>query len=38
MQERVNNCVTDDDAMKFVQESEEIIKNKKSDIIWLVYH
>ena len=39
MQEKINNFVTNkEDAVKFVQEYEEIFKNKKSDIIWLVYH
>ena len=38
IQEKVNNCARVEDAVKVVQEFEEIIKNKKSDIMWLVYH
>ena len=38
MQEKVNNAITREDAEKVVQEFEQIIKNKKSDIIWLTYH
>ena len=34
----VNNCATDEDAVKVIQELEDIIKNKRSDIIWLDYH
>ena len=33
MQEKVNNVTPGEDADKVVQEFEEIIKNKKSDII-----
>ena len=38
MQEKVNNVITSEDAAKIVQEFEQIIKNKKNDIIWLTYH
>ena len=39
MQEKVNNCTTnEEDAVKVVQDLEEMTKNKKSDIIWLAYH
>ena len=40
MQEKVDNCCTanEEDAVKVIQEFEEIIKNKKSDIIWLAYY
>ena len=39
MQEKVNNCtVNKEDAVKVIQEFEDIIKNKKSDIIWLAYY
>ena len=31
MQEKVNNCVTEESAVKVVQEFEETIKNKKND-------
>ena len=38
MQEKVNNCTSNGkDAAKVIQEFEEIIKNKKSNIIWLAY-
>ena len=39
MQEKVNNCTaTEEDAVKAIQEFEEIIKNTKIDIIWLAYY
>ena len=38
MLEKVNNITTSEDAAKLVQEFEQIIKKKKSDIIWLTYH
>ena len=39
MQEKVNNCTANkEDPVKAIQEFEEIIKNKKSDIIWLAYY
>ena len=38
MQERVNECITNEDAVKAVQEFEQIIQNKKSDIVWLAYY
>ena len=38
MQEKFNNVTTNEDAAKVVQEFEQIIKNKKSEIIWLNYH
>ena len=34
---KVKNVTTSEDAAKVVQEFEQIIKNKKSDIIWLTY-
>ena len=37
MLEKVSN-VTSEDAAKVVQEFKQIIKNKKSDIIWLTYY
>ena len=30
MQEKVNNCTTNEDAVKLIQEFEEILKNKKA--------
>ena len=38
MQEKVKNVTSSDDAPNVVQEFEQIIKNKKSDIKWLIYH
>ena len=38
MQERVNKCITNEDAVKVVQEFEQIIQNKKSNIVWLAYY
>ena len=38
MQEKVNGCTTNKDAVKAIQEFEQIIKNRKSDIIWLGYY
>ena len=33
------NCAeSEEDAAKVIHEFEEIIKNKKSDIVWLAYH
>ena len=33
------NCSeNDEDSTKVIHEFEEIIKNKKSDIVWLAYH
>ena len=38
MQDKVNGCVTNEDAAKAIQELEKIIQNKKSDIVWLAYY
>ena len=36
IQQMVENCTaSEEDATKVIQEFEEIIRNKKSDIIWL---
>ena len=37
MQDKVNGCITNEDAIKVIQEFEQIIQNKKSDIVWLAY-
>ena len=29
---------SEEDAAKVIHEFEEIIRNKKSDIVWLAYH
>ena len=38
MQEKVNGCKTNEDAVNAIQEFEQIIQNKKSDIVWLAYY
>ena len=38
MQEKVSYVTTSEDPAKVVQEFWQIIKNKKSNIIWLTYH
>ena len=38
-EEMANNCMkSEEDAAKVIHEFEEIIKNKKSDIVWLAYY
>ena len=36
MQDKVNGCISNDDAIKVIQDLQQIIQNKKSDIVWLV--
>ena len=38
MQDKVYGCITNEDAAKAIQEFEQIIQNKKNDIIWLAYY
>ena len=38
MQDKVNGCKTIEDAVKAIQIFEQIIQNKKSDIVWLAYY
>ena len=39
MEEITNNCAeSQEDVAKVIHEFEEIIKNKKSDIVWLAYY
>ena len=39
IEEMRKNCTeSEEDAAKVIHEFEEIIKNKKSDIVWLAYH
>ena len=33
MQDKVNGCITNEDAVKAIQEFEQIIQNKKRDIV-----
>ena len=38
-QEKTNRCTAnEEDAVKDIQEFEEIIKNNKSDTVWLAYY
>ena len=37
-QEKVNGWKTNEDAVKGIQKFEQIIQNKKSDIMWLAYY
>ena len=38
MQVKVNGCITNEDAVKAIQEFKKIIRKKKSDIVWLAYY
>ena len=38
MEEKVKGCRTNEDAVKAIQEFEQIIQNKKSNIVWLSYY
>ena len=39
MKEKAKNCTANEEnVLKVIQEFEEIIKNKKSDIVWLAYY
>ena len=38
MQDKVNGCITSQDVVKAIQEFEQIIENKKIDIVWLAYY
>ena len=38
MQDKVYGCKMNKDAVKAIQEFEQIIQNKKSDIVWLAYY
>ena len=37
IQETVNGCRTNEDVVKAIQGFEQIIQDKKSDIVWLAY-
>ena len=37
MQDKVNRFNLNEDAIKVIQDFEQIIQNKKSDIVWLAY-
>ena len=38
MQDKVNGCISSEDAIKVIQDFEQIIQNKKNDIVWLAYY
>ena len=38
MQDKVNGCILNEGAIKVIQDFEQIIQNKKSDIVWLAYY
>ena len=38
MQDKVNGCITSEGAIKVIQDFEQIVLNKKSDIVWLAYY
>ena len=39
LHKKAENCTAnEEDAAKVIQEFEQIIKNKKSDIVWLAYY
>ena len=38
MQDKVYRCISKEDAIKVIQDFEQIIQNKKSDIVWLAYY
>ena len=38
IQDKVNGCITNEDAVETIQELEQIIQNKKSDIVCLAYY
>ena len=37
MEEKVNGCRMNENAVKAIQEFEQIIQNKKSNIVWLAF-
>ena len=38
MADKVNGCISNEDAIKVIQDFEQMIQNKKSDIVWLAYY
>ena len=38
MQDIVNGCTSCEDARNVIQDFEQIIQNKKNDIVWLAYY
>ena len=35
MQDKVNGCITNEDAVKAILKFEQIIQDEKNDIVWL---
>ena len=38
MQDKVNGCTSHKDEINVIQDFEQIIRNKKNDIVWLAYY
>ena len=38
MQDKVNRCISSENTIKVIQDFEQIIQNKKNDIVWLAYY
>ena len=38
MQDKVNGCTLCEDGINVIQDFEQMIQNKKSDIVWLAYY
>ena len=38
IQDKVYECISNEEAIKVIQDFEQIIQNKKSDIVWLAYY
>ena len=38
MQDKANGCTTNEDAVKAIQEFEQIMQSRKSNIVWLAYY
>ena len=38
MQDKVNGCISNENAIKVIQDFEQMIQNKKSEIVWLAYY
>ena len=38
MLDKVNKCISSEDAINVIQDFEQIIQSKKNDIVWLAYY
>ena len=38
IQQKINGCIPSEDTVKVIQVFEQLIKNKKNDILWLAYY